>query len=178
MTDIWQQIVTLPQGAATFLGTLTGSSLGLVAILLGALFNARLNRRRDDRLRADEAKSLRSAIRAELVAIKATLQRNADGLDTPANDFFVPDLAHSVRVMPAILPKLILLDADTIRATIDVYVTIDQYCETLIFKGGKLLPNNRPDRIVIVMPKAKATFVAEINRSLVKMIDGVVQSLN
>jgi hypothetical protein len=40
-----------------FLGTLTGSLLGLLAILAGALFNAHLNRARDDRLRLEEARS-------------------------------------------------------------------------------------------------------------------------
>ncbi|MGQ0582774.1 MAG: hypothetical protein ACT4O6_12615 [Reyranella sp.] len=177
MTSLWQQFVNLPSGALSFLGTLAGSSLGLLAILLGALFNARLNRRRDDRLRAEEATSLRSAVRAELLAITAGLQRSADSLDAPQGDFYVPDLAHMARVMPAVLPKLTLLDTDTIRAIAEVYVIIDQYCETLLFQGGKLLPNNRPDRHVIVMPKAKAAFVAKINRGLIKTIESLVQKL-
>jgi len=37
------------QGQAAFLGSLTGGLIGLVALLLGALFNTHLNRRRDHR---------------------------------------------------------------------------------------------------------------------------------
>jgi hypothetical protein len=48
--EFWKWLATLPAGSASFVGTLTGSSFGLLAILIGALFNARLNRSRDDRL--------------------------------------------------------------------------------------------------------------------------------
>jgi hypothetical protein len=40
--DFLAWVGTLPPGSASFIGTLTGSFLGLGALLLGALFNARL----------------------------------------------------------------------------------------------------------------------------------------
>jgi hypothetical protein len=55
-----------PQGEAAFVGALIGSSIGLVALLLGALFNAELNRRRDDRLRREDRRAVATALRAEL----------------------------------------------------------------------------------------------------------------
>jgi hypothetical protein len=46
----WDWLGTLSQGQAAFLGSLVGALVGLFALLLGALFNARQNRKRDDRL--------------------------------------------------------------------------------------------------------------------------------
>jgi hypothetical protein len=48
----WDWLGTLPQGQATFLG----SFVGLFGVT--ALVNAHLNRRRDDRLRAEERRSV------------------------------------------------------------------------------------------------------------------------
>jgi hypothetical protein len=64
---IWHGLRDASQGQATFLGTLTGSSIGLIALLIGALFNAHLNRRRDDRLRREEQRTVAAALQAELV---------------------------------------------------------------------------------------------------------------
>ena len=55
-----------PQGTASFIGTLAGSTIGFLALLAGAMFNARLNRRRDDRLRDQDRTSLATALYAEL----------------------------------------------------------------------------------------------------------------
>ena len=66
----------LSGGAAAFVGSLTGSAIGLVALLLGALFNAYLNRRRDDALRNADARSVAAALRAELITIEEMLLAN------------------------------------------------------------------------------------------------------
>ncbi len=66
---------TLSPGAASFLGSLTGASVGLMALLLGALFNAHLNRSRDDRLRKEDARALAAALRAELEHNPISLNR-------------------------------------------------------------------------------------------------------
>ncbi|MBV2181676.1 MAG: hypothetical protein KUL86_10655, partial [Castellaniella sp.] len=47
-------------------GDALGSAIGLVAILVGALYNARLMRRRDDMIMNDEAKAIAAAIGAEM----------------------------------------------------------------------------------------------------------------
>ena len=64
---IWLE--DLSGGAANFVGSFTGAAVGLIAILIGALFNAHLNRRRDDRLRRLEARAAATALRAELSAV-------------------------------------------------------------------------------------------------------------
>lgn len=45
-----------------------GATLGLIAILLGALFNAGLNRRRDKALRREESQAIATALAAEVEA--------------------------------------------------------------------------------------------------------------
>ncbi len=54
VTTYWQDIIAQPASAAAFLGALSGAGGGLLAIILGALLNAELNRRRDDQLRDQE----------------------------------------------------------------------------------------------------------------------------
>ncbi len=49
-------------------GAFWGALFGLGAILIGALFNADLNRKRDDRLREEETRALAASIHAELIA--------------------------------------------------------------------------------------------------------------
>lgn len=178
LTEFWKWLGQLPPSSASFVGTLTGSSLGLIALLLGALFNAHLNRKRDDRLRKEDARSVISALKAELSGISETLTQNAEHLDKHTSDFVVPDLAHSVRVMPVLLPRFGLLDIETTRDVIGIYVSIDQYCESLIMLGGAIAANNRADRRLIAMPVKSASSVAKMNRDLAAMIKSVIVKLD
>jgi hypothetical protein len=59
-----------------------------------------------------------------------------------------------------------------------IYVSIDQYCEALIIKGGTIATNNRADRRLIAMPAERAGYVAGINRQLVGMIRAVIEKLD
>ncbi len=61
---------TLSPSAAQFWGAVVGVGGGLTAILIGALVNADLNRRRDDRLRDIEGRAVAAAIRGELASMK------------------------------------------------------------------------------------------------------------
>src|SRR5260370_37446002 len=97
ISDLWKWIVSQPASGANFIGTVMGSSLGLLAILVGALFNAHLNRRRDNRIRDDDRRTLISTLTAELSGIRESLRLNAESLDNPNGPFVVPDIAHSVR---------------------------------------------------------------------------------
>ncbi len=67
----------LSPGQASFVGTLTGSVFGLIALVIGALFNFRLNRKRDALLREDEARAISAALYSEMVLIRAELARTA-----------------------------------------------------------------------------------------------------
>src|SRR5262245_31040883 len=140
--DFWQLLQNASQGQATFLGSLIGSSIGLIALLLGALFNAHLNRRRDNRLRREEREAVAAALMAELVGFHNNLQSEEIALkmlceqEQPAN-FFVSDIVQ-VRVLPDMVPKLGLLEWTTIRLVIRAYNAAEGFREALIRNGGTL----------------------------------------
>jgi hypothetical protein len=171
----------LSQGAGSFLGSFTGAAIGLIAILGGALFNARLNRRRDDRLRRDDARAVATALKAELTNISEALLRNADDVKkkpvvAPDDYFYVSDLFQSVRVMPEILQKIGLLPVETIQAALEAYGLLEQYCDYLIMKGGKR--DDKMHRRVIVVPGKHADNFAKFNRQMNVTVQEAVEKLD
>ncbi len=70
VTTYWTDIVAQPPSAAAFLGALAGAGGGLLAIILGALLTAELNRRRDDRLRETERQTVATEVQVELAALR------------------------------------------------------------------------------------------------------------
>jgi hypothetical protein len=70
---MWDWVATLPSGSASFLGSLVGSGIGLIALLIGAFVNASLNRRRDERLREEDRLAVASTLYAELKGVHRTL---------------------------------------------------------------------------------------------------------
>jgi hypothetical protein len=119
-----------------------GSFFGLVALLLGALFNAELNRRRDDRLRTEEQRAVATALKAELEELRRTLNDAAEtisqeGYLQPDEQVQVPDLVQSIRIMPGIVSKLGLLDETIISAVLDAYGLVEQYSAKLVLLGGR-----------------------------------------
>lgn len=164
---------------ASLLGTLAGSSLGLIALLFGALFNARLNRKRDERLRDSEKSALRVALRAELVGLKTTLDANVEMLsNSEGKSFNVPDLAHSVRLFPALVTNIGLLDDEAIRSVADVYILVDQYADHLAMLGARQNQSVPSHRRNFILPAEAAKNVASISRSLVKKIDIAIGKLS
>jgi hypothetical protein len=168
---LWEWLSGLSGGAGNFVGAFTGAVIGLIALLLGALFNAHLNRMRDDRLRREDTRALAAALRADLGGVKRTLLENSKSLKTPRGDYYVPDLSHSLRVLPHVLPKLGLLKVETIGLIIDAYILIDQYCEKLLMMGGQLQTQVPPHRRLVIMKEETATRVAALNDVLAGMID-------
>jgi hypothetical protein len=173
---------SLPPGAANFVGTLAGSFLGFIALLLGALFNAHLNRRRDDAVREADRRAVASALKAELASIQGTLTGNADQLvsnpPTLGDGFVVPDISHSVQVFPHVLAKIGLLDAEAVRRVVDAYVIIEQYSEGLILLGGTLRQDMPEGRRVVYLDAQHAEIVAGINRSRAEFINGAIRTLD
>ena len=158
----WLQ--NLSGGAASFVGSFTGAVIGLVALLIGALFNAHLNRRRDRQIRLEEKHSVAATLHAELAGLNQTLLKNREVLEkvTRSDDFLVPDLGHSVRIFPHMLPKIGLLDPITITNTVDAYLMIDQYSEKLLILGGALSQKPTTRRIV-AMPNNSVKHVIVLN---------------
>jgi hypothetical protein len=178
-TQFWNWLAALPQGSASFIGTLTGSSLGLFALLLGALFNAHLNRRRDDRLRDDDRLALASALHAELLGFHRALIDNAKFLEEKPPDseggFMVPELA--AKILPEMLPKIGLLRPDTIRKVMDAYVLMEQYLEGLLLVDGELKSNMPEGRQLVYLPAIRKTFVIEFNRARAKVVKEAIDAL-
>jgi hypothetical protein len=161
----------LKGGAPVVIGAFTGSAIGLVALMLGALFNAHLSRKRDDNLRRVETRAVASAIRAELAGIEDTLTDNAKRLrenpPTADESFFVPDLAHSVRMFPGLAERVgLLADPSIITEIVGAYIVVDQYCENLLMAGGEMGKQMPEHRRLVIMPHQRAPFVAKMNTDL------------
>lgn len=77
VSQFWEWISKLSPPQASFFGTVVGSGLGFASLALGALFNFRLNRRRDALLRSDEADAVTAALYGEMTVIRRELARTA-----------------------------------------------------------------------------------------------------
>jgi hypothetical protein len=177
----WDWLATLPQGSASFVGTLAGSTLGLIALLLGALFNAHLNRKRDDRLRRQDRQMVAVALHTELSSIEHTLLENANRLtEKPPEEgsgFLVPDVMHSSLVLKDMLSKVGLLDPATTRKVIDSYILLGQYFEGLILVGGVVAQNLPQGRRLVSLPTAMTSFVIEYNRARAGVVKAAIDAL-
>lgn len=72
---MWEWLESLEGGAASFVGSVAGSGFGLIALLIGALFNSHLNRKRDERLRTEEARTVAAALYGEILLLRRDLAR-------------------------------------------------------------------------------------------------------
>jgi hypothetical protein len=137
---VWQWISNLKPGAATFLGALTGSGLGLLAIVIGAMINAALNRRRDMQLRNDERRALATALRAELGELARQFENGIADIETKkvaqGGGFLAPDLTKSIKLFPELTDKLGLLDVETITMVVQGYQTVEHFKNKLLMLGG------------------------------------------
>ena len=108
---LWLQ--GLSPGSASFLGSFTGASIGLFALLIGALLNAHLYRRRDDRLRRAEARAAATALKAELTGINQVLMQNIANTEAqrppPGGGYYVPDLLRAYEPILTSCRKLVFL---------------------------------------------------------------------
>jgi hypothetical protein len=177
--SFWEWLSKLPPGSATFVGALTGSSFGLIAILIGAFVNASLNRGRDDRLRDEERIAVASMLYAELKGIHRTLTENAQHMtDKPPDHdggFMVPE--PSIKLLPEMMSKIGLLRADTIRTVMDAYVLTEQYLEQLILVGGSLQANMPENRQLVYMDAHHAPFVIEFNETRAGVVKEAMNAL-
>jgi hypothetical protein len=131
---MWQWLHDLSQGQATFLGWV----VGFFTLVAGALFNAWLNRRRDDRLRREDQRGVATALRAELAGCRQALLTNAEKLskDRRSGYFVMPDLVHVIRIMPHLVSKFGLLDEETIDKVTNAYLAVEQHGEQLVLLYG------------------------------------------
>lgn len=173
--SFWSWLDKLPTGSASFVGTLTGSSFGLLAILAGALFNAHLSRNRDDAIRNANRIALASALQAELRGIHRTLIENAQGLEErpPSEGFVVPRL--TVKILPEVLDNIGILKPETIRPVMDAYILTEQYVDRLILLGGSLHPHMPIDRQLVYLDAQKTNDIIAFNKATA---DGVKNGID
>jgi hypothetical protein len=180
--DFWKWLGTLQPSSVTFLGTMTGSALGLVALLIGALVNAWLNRRRDDRIRKHERRSVAAALRAELRGKSRSLLANAKFTEIKVGDnLILPDIAQSIRVLPNVIDKIGLLAEDTIEAVIDAHTVIEEYFGILILLGGKVLNHEGVRRSISVssgMGERVRQMMLSVNDTIQIAVDKLSQQLD
>jgi hypothetical protein len=143
LSDLWQWLHDTSPGQATFIG----SVFGFLALLGGALFNAWLNRRRDDRLRREEQRTVATALRAELAGCRRALLTNVELLnqDRRTGIFLMPDLVQAILIMPHMIPKFGLLDEETIDKVTNAYLAVQQHSEQLLLEIGVRLVD--PERV-------------------------------
>jgi hypothetical protein len=153
-----------PQAVATFLGTVTGSAIGFLTLILGALFNAYLNRRRDDSLRDFDRTSLAIAFHTELAGIHTSLIDNVEALRKrpPSNPggFLMPS-PHRI-MLQAMHDKLGLLRPECVSAILKAYILVDQIRDALIVLGGTHPEGFPDDREIFYMDGSQADFVAQM----------------
>ncbi|MGO6754882.1 hypothetical protein ACC761_36420 [Rhizobium ruizarguesonis] len=118
--------------ATKFDGTVSSAGVtfvfGLIALVIGALTNASLNRRRDNRLRAEEAKAVSAALYGEILLMRQSVQIAAkvvvDVAAVPASERANEFNEHTLelatlrdpRLYPALASKLGLLQPDIVLA--------------------------------------------------------------
>jgi hypothetical protein len=175
---MWQWLEGLQGGAPAFVGSLTGAAIGLIALVLGALFNAHLNRKRDDRLRREDTRSVAAALRAELDGIHSALVHNAERLESEKSGYVGPDIAHLIRIMPEIMPKAGLLDTRTIREVVDAYTMIEQHSQNCMLLGATYNDTTFPGRRMVVIPAMIATNIAKVNRHTAEEVKKAIGRLD
>jgi hypothetical protein len=179
--DFWNWLAKLPSGSASFVGTLTGSTFGLIAILIGALVNAHLNRKRDDAARDADRIAVASALYAELQGIHRAFTENAVHLEKhlpnpiEGGGFTVPE--PSVKILPEMLSKIGLLNAETIRKVMNAYVLTEQYLDGLILLGGVLQANMPENRQMVYMDAHYAATVAKMNNVKAGVVKEAMEAL-
>jgi hypothetical protein len=92
----------------------------------------------------------------------------------------VPDLAQSVRVAPHMLPKIGLLDPETIQSVINAYVLVDQYCEKLLLLGGHVREDleAKTDRRLVHLSTDNSAYVITLNRNLSNALQKTIAQLD
>ena len=164
-SEFWDWLGKLPSGSASFLGTVTGSALGLFAVILGALYNARLNRQRDDAIREADRIAVASALVAELSNVHRTLVENSETFveRPPAPGEGLVIAGPTVKVFPKLMSNLGLLEPDTINTVMNAYLSTEDYLDRPILLGGKLQTNMPEGRQMVYLSAAQADSVRRLN---------------
>lgn len=112
LVQFWPTIAALSGGSAAFLGALVGAAAGLGAILAGALYNAKLNRDENRRLRSEHARTLAIGLRAELITL---MDDAADRVSTVEELRATDDSIRPTQIAVLDLPAKVVFASNTDR---------------------------------------------------------------
>lgn len=132
VTANWEAIRQLEGPQASFLGAMIGLFGGVVTLLAGALVNAEINRRRDDRLRDEDARLVATALAAELNTNRALLcngllqfvraeKKNEKVLSGDLQEIYAVNTA----IFESLFDKIGHLPAETIENVLRTYAHIN-----------------------------------------------------
>lgn len=114
-----------------------GSVMGFIALILGALFNYHLNRKRDERLRREEIISIASALYGEIVVLRQSVARMANAVgaryirhgfhgDEVIDEHFVEQFAlPKPRLYPALASKVGMLQSELALQVVLFYSRVE-----------------------------------------------------
>jgi hypothetical protein len=178
LSGFWQFLRDTSPGQATFLG----SVFGFLALLCGAWANASFNRRRDDRLRREEQRAVATALRAELAGCKRALLKNIEDLSrtgaAPTSVLVTPQLVHAVQIMPHMIPKLGLLDQETIEKVANAYVAIDEHGDQMLLFAGQPATGATGSRHLVSVSAGNKTQAIAIHNGVVGAIQEAIDRLD
>lgn len=117
-----------------------GALFGLVVIIVGAMYNARLNRKRDALLRSQEAIAVASALYGEIVIIRQAVARMANAVgrrfidhgvgarrDEPFDRDFIEDITlPPLRLYPLLAEKVGILPSNIALEIVRFYARVEE----------------------------------------------------
>ncbi|MBI2713335.1 MAG: hypothetical protein HYX37_02625 [Rhizobiales bacterium] len=117
-----------------------GAFLGFGAIIVGALFNAHLNRKRDTRLRSDEMIAVASALYGEIVIVRQAVARMANAVahrfvehgvgnirDEPFDRHFIEQITlPPLRLYPSLAAKVGMLPSQIALEIVRFYARVEE----------------------------------------------------
>jgi hypothetical protein len=136
MSVDWGQAYAELKGWQTGIGAL----LGFAAIIAGALYNARLNRERDARLRSDEMIAVASALYGEIVILRKAVARMANAVahrygehgvrhikGGPFDRHFIEQITlPPLRLYPALAAKVGMLPSQIALEIVRFYARLEE----------------------------------------------------
>jgi len=151
-----------------------GSVLGFVALIAGALFNFRLNRKRDERLRNEEIVSIACALYGEIVILRQSVARMANAVgyryirhgfrgDQPIDKYFLEQFAiPKPKLYLALASKVGMLQSQLALEVVQFYVRVEDAktwlprlqddCERPYIYGVKYVLDPAIDAVIGVTP--------------------------
>lgn len=168
-------LMALQPSVAAFLGAIVGATITMVSVIVGALFNAHLNRRRDDRIRKQEERTVANALLAELTMLRGSHSRAIAERQPQGNTMLIPVKEGPAEVYHALIDKIGHLDSSVLVPLIEFHTVFASLESYLVFLGGKVEIHGQ--KRYVAVPDRHYDKVNIIMQSLVKYADKAIMLL-